>query len=230
MAKSKKVMLFIVEGASDENTLGSQLKRVFKSNEVHFHVIRGDITTDNRISESNVIKEISLLVKSTMNKYGFQHRDMLKIIHLFDTDGAFIQESDVIDDSTHRLSYELDRILTNQVGNIVKRNVKKARILNKLSTLSNLSKIPYTGYYFSRNLEHTLHGNMEDLDDNKKRELAYTFADIYENKSCEEFIQFFSNESFAVTGTHPETWEFIKQGTNSLHRLSNFHLLFEEIE
>jgi len=228
MPNSKKVILFIVEGASDENALGSQLKRIFKSNEVHFHVVRGDITTDNSIAESEVIKEINDFVKATMSKYGFRPKDMLKIIHLFDTDGAFVQESSVVYDGKHKLHYALDSILTNQVKNIVKRNIKKARILNKLSTLPKVSKIPYAGYYFSRNLEHVLHENIEHLEDSKKRDLAYAFADTYENKSCKEFIQFFSSKSFAVTGTHSETWEFIKKNTNSLYRHSNFHLCLKE--
>lgn len=46
MSKAKKVIFVIVEGPTDKDALSSVLKQIFSSAEVHFHVIRGDITTD----------------------------------------------------------------------------------------------------------------------------------------------------------------------------------------
>ena len=44
MAK-KKVMLFIVEGPTDETSLSTVLNRIFSSATVKFQVIHGDILT-----------------------------------------------------------------------------------------------------------------------------------------------------------------------------------------
>lgn len=46
MSKAKKVIFVIVEGPTDKDALSSVLKQIFSSAEVHFHVIRGDITTE----------------------------------------------------------------------------------------------------------------------------------------------------------------------------------------
>ena len=47
MSKAKKVIFVIVEGPTDKDALSSVLKQIFSSAEVHFHVIRGDITTED---------------------------------------------------------------------------------------------------------------------------------------------------------------------------------------
>lgn len=49
MSKAKKVIFVIVEGPTDEDALSSVLKQIFSSAEVHFHVIHGDITTEDSV-------------------------------------------------------------------------------------------------------------------------------------------------------------------------------------
>ena len=80
-------------------------------------------------------------------------------------------------------------------------------------------------YYFSCNLEHVLH-NEVNLSDELKMEYAERFSDSY-YKIESAFIDFIRDEQFAVTGDYKETWEFIKLNGNSLKRYSNFHLFFE---
>lgn len=48
-----KTWLSIVEGPTDEDALSSVLKQIFSSAEVHFHVIYGDITTEDAITANN---------------------------------------------------------------------------------------------------------------------------------------------------------------------------------
>lgn len=43
--KTKKVVLFLVEGVSEETALGLPMKNYFETNEVRFEVVHGDITT-----------------------------------------------------------------------------------------------------------------------------------------------------------------------------------------
>ena len=46
----KKVILFIVEGSSDEAALGTIMKEYFSGNEVQFVVVHGDIALKDYVS------------------------------------------------------------------------------------------------------------------------------------------------------------------------------------
>ncbi|WP_343215576.1 hypothetical protein [Eubacterium sp. An11] len=54
----KKVVMFIVEGPSDEAALGSIMKEYFSNNEVQFVVVYGDITLKDYVSEDNILKKL----------------------------------------------------------------------------------------------------------------------------------------------------------------------------
>ena len=62
-----------------------------------------------------------------------------------------------------------------------------------------------------------------DLSDEQKMDYADSFADRYGEDPI-GFVAFMSKSAFAVSGSYRETWLFIKEGTNSLHRWSNLHL------
>ena len=55
MAK-KKVMLFIVEGPTDETSLSTVLNRIFSSATVKFQVIHGDILTRDFTSSDKIVQ------------------------------------------------------------------------------------------------------------------------------------------------------------------------------
>ena len=74
MSKAKKVIFVIVEGPTDEDALSSVLKQIFSSAEVHFHVIHGDITTEDiKSGKINciIVKDLSRLGRNyiEMGKY-----------------------------------------------------------------------------------------------------------------------------------------------------------------
>lgn len=54
--EEKKVVLFIVEGPSDEAALGSVMKEYFSSDEVQFVVVHGDITLKDNVSLDDIKK------------------------------------------------------------------------------------------------------------------------------------------------------------------------------
>lgn len=78
-------------------------------------------------------------------------------------------------------------------------------------------------------MEHVLHDDCGSMSDDEKVAYADDFADMYEDKP-EEFLELLSSSSFTVAGDYGETWRFIFSDTNSLHRHSNLHILFEENE
>lgn len=109
----------------------------------------------------------------------------------------------------------------------IDRNHRKAGILNKLQMAGEISGIPYRIFYNSRNLEHVLYGELKGHSADEKQKMSDDFADRYDGR-VEEFIAFISGSDIAAPGTYQETWEFIGENTNSLHRHSNMHLVFEK--
>lgn len=93
MSKAKKVIFVIVEGPTDKDALSSVLKQIFSSAEVHFHVIYGDITTEDAITANNAKSYVAKRVAAEMKKYAYKESDILQIVHLIDTDGAFIPDN-----------------------------------------------------------------------------------------------------------------------------------------
>jgi hypothetical protein len=92
---SKKIILFIVEGVTDQTCLGSVLSRLLDSYEIRFELIRTDITIANGADTGNIVSRIGDAVKHFCGKI-YKRSDIYEVIHLIDTDGAYISEEKVI--------------------------------------------------------------------------------------------------------------------------------------
>lgn len=224
--KTKKIILFIVEGVSDQTSLALILSKLIKNETVRFQIVNGDITSDYSTTVTNAVIKVNAQIKRFLTNNFFGKTDLLRVVHLIDTDGAyvgkdFVQEASQVED----LIYSCDFIITRNIETVLQRNQKKSSIVNRLSTCTEISGIPYSMYYFSCNLEHVLH-NQCNMDDDKKMEVAEEFADMFFGKE-EDFVRFIKNDAIAVPGDFKETWEFIKRDNNSLKRYTNFHLFFK---
>lgn len=226
-ANTKKIILFIVDGPTDEDALSPVLKKIFQNTQVRFHVVHGDITSDMRVNNANAVSTVNAHVKMEMDRYGLKRSDIIRVIHLIDTDGAFIPKQNVIADDIEKTQYQENQIVSRYPGKIIERNERKTRIVNRLYSAKKVGGISYAVYYFSRNLEHVLHGSEDSLSDDQKVDYADEFADRY-LENPDDFVQFLSNSDFTVQGSYGETWRFIFDGTNSLHCHCNLHLLFQE--
>ncbi|MDR1664622.1 MAG: hypothetical protein LBR83_06860 [Clostridiales bacterium] len=228
MAKTtKKVIFFIAEGESDKDALYPILKKIFQTEEVHFHVVGGDITSEWLTNSKNAIKTIHEQIKHEMGLYKYRLTDIIKVIHLTDTDGAFIPDENVVAGDVKERVYEENQIIAKNFPEMIERNHRKSQVLQKLFLCKEINSLPYTVYYFSRNREHVLHNINAELSPDEKMDYADQFAETYKDHA-EEFIHFLSNSDFTVRGDYKETWDFIFIGTNSLHRHCNLHLLFPE--
>lgn len=225
MTKEKKVVVFIVEGPSDENALGGIMKEFFSSDEVQFAVVHGDITSDIYTSTDDVVKSINALIDNVREKYGYKWEDIIRIIHIADTDGAFTKDC-IVQTEIDSVKYYEDHIEVPDIEKLKKRNKHKSEIMSKLYFTSKVHGINYRIYYNSCNLEHVLYDKLQDFSDEEKEIMSDDFADKYEGK-VEEFIQFISDETLAVPGTYKNTWKYIEKDKNSLRRHSNMHLIFE---
>lgn len=221
---SKKVVAVIVEGPSDENAIGGILKEYFSSEEVRFEVVHGDITSRNDIAIDNIVIEIGSLIDSIKSKYGYKDEDFIKIIHIADMDGAFVNGC-IFEADVEGVQYFEDHIECPNVKAIEKRNEHKAEILQKLSSTGKVHNIYYRLYFNSCNLEHVLYDELKDFTDDEKETMSDDFAEKYEGR-LQDFIDFISDSAIAVQGTYKKTWQFIEKDNHSLKRYTNMHLIF----
>lgn len=138
----KKVIVFIVEGPSDEAALGTIMKEYFSGNEVQFLVVHGDITLKDYVSAEQILIRLNELVESIKQKYRYRLEDFIKIIHIADMDGVYISKEDVKQADVEGIQYYLDHIDTKDTEAAIKRNQAKGKILFKLRKTGRLNGIP----------------------------------------------------------------------------------------
>lgn len=227
MVNKKKIILFIVEGINDKTSLALCMDQLLDSNTVQFEITNGDITTQYGNNSNNIAAKIGNVVKEFSGKI-FKQKDFLEVVHLVDMDGAYIPDENVVEGTNDKNLYDNEKIITSKVQSTTNRNHQKQEILDRMIGINKVwGSIPYSIYYFSCNMDHVLHKEA-NLDMSDKDKLATKFETKFFGK-IEEFVGFFNKEEFSVQGTYGETWKFIKEGTNSLKRYSNFAVYLNEI-
>lgn len=230
-ALNRKIAFVIVEGPSDKEALHVMFERAFNRNgaDSYVYVVHGDITSRRGITPANVRKEIASMVKSYAARNGLRQSDFEKVIHLMDTDGAFVDSSRVIEAAgLDRAQYYDSEIRCRKPEDIVTRNAQKAAVMRQLAATSSVWRsIPYEPYYMSCNLDHVLY-DKQNLSDDEKEDEAVLFSRKYHD-DVSGFIQFICHSPFSVMGTRRETWRFIEVDDNSLKRHSNLGNLFASI-
>ena len=221
----KKVVVFIVEGPSDEAALGTIIKEYFSSNEARFIVAHGDITLKDYVSSANILKKINEQIEGVKSRYRYSQDDFIKVIHIVDMDGVYIPDRDIVEADVEEIQYYEDHIEAKGANITAERNKRKGDILYKLRKTGKINGIPYRVYFNSCNLEHVLYGELKDYSDEEKQILSDDFADRYDGK-VGEFIEFILSPDIAVQGTHQKTWDYIEKDMNSLKRHTNMHLIF----
>ena len=219
----KKIILVIVEGPSDETALGRCLRAIFSSEEVAVKVMFCDITT----VEDNFCDDISARVGNVINDYlnenpGLRRDDILRVIHIVDTDGAFLSDKFILKHSVRETVYSEEEIKTYNVRSFIRTRNNKKRNLKLLFGKKKINGIAYNIYYMSCNLEHALHGKI-NCSDWQKRLLSEAFDDEY-GDDVEKFKKFICESCFSVIDPYDKSWIFIQQGKESLKRHTNIGL------
>lgn len=228
--KRRKIILIIVEGPSDATALEHSFNALFNPDDVVTKIMHEDITADVASTSSNIIATIGNIVRNYASTYGLSRTDFLRVIHITDTDGTYISDDHVFEDINHNNGPEYNEmgIVASPISKIKERNARKKSILNKLSSLTTVWRtIPYSIYYMSCNLDHVLY-DVQNSDDKTKQNNAFRFARRYK-KDFDGFVKYISSPTFAVTGNYTDTWEYIRQGLNSLHRHTNLNLCFQHV-
>lgn len=230
MAK-KKVMLFIVEGPTDETSLSTVLNRIFNSSTVKFQVVHGDVLTRDFTASDKIVSAVWEQVKAFMGDI-YKRSDICRIVHLTDMDGVYIPDVAVVHDESMESKappfYTDTQIQTPNVAGIRDRNQRKRDNINRLSACPKISGIPYSMYYFSLNLDHVLHGKT-NLSDWEKVQCAEEF-DLKYVDDPDGFTLFMKESSFSVCDDYRSSWAFIKTELHSLERYSNFGIELPSVE
>lgn len=227
---ARKIVFVIVEGPSDDAALNLLFNKLYDKNLVRIEIFHGDITTKDRAGAENIVGRIGDLVKHYAAANHFTRQNFQEVIHIVDTDGAFIPESAVVEDITCNAPvYSLTDIRTARPSMIRQRNREKRDVLSRLISLKKVwGSIPYSVFYMSSNLDHVLYDKLNSTDDEKESD-AYAFAKRYQN-DLSGFLSFICDSTFSFNGDYKSSWEFIQQDLHSLERHSNLGLLFEQFK
>lgn len=130
---NKKIVFIIVEGPSDEDALGVLFNKIFDNSKVYIHVIHGDITTKHGNNPSNILKKVTAEVQQYTKNYHFGKSNFQQIIHIMDTDGAYITNEAIVENEcTERPVYSTYNITTHDRENLINRNMVKRDNMDKL--------------------------------------------------------------------------------------------------
>lgn len=228
MTAAKKVMIFIVEGPTEETALAQILSRIFSTSQIKFEIVHGDITTEYG---SNPRERVRDFVLQSLSRNGYRWKDIARIVQIGDTDGTFIPDEDMKESDDGKTHYGENEIYAGNVDTMRKRNARKKHAMRELAGISAITysrtSVPYSLYFFSRNMEHALHNRSGELSDGEKVQLAQQFRRQYA-RNIDEFKKFITSAEVAVDGDYRETWQRISEGSASLHRGSNLHLLIAD--
>lgn len=233
MANTKKVLLFVVEGATEETALARIMENIFSTKRIFFDIAHGDITVQGGMGKKprERIRDLVLAQMNRNKSYGWN--DLEQIVQICDTDGAFVPDDKVLRAPGSGLEYREDAILSPNPEGIRARNKEKAESMRKLSRIHSLTyrgrSVPYALHYFSRNMEHALHGKAETLSDRMKIELANELRRRYENDPS-GFRDFVNSAEVLVSGDFSQTWDYLESGVRSLERGSNIALAINGVD
>ncbi len=224
--KTKKTVIFIVEGSSDKTALEKIFQKIYKDKDIVFKFMNGDITSDENMNKQNVCDFIYEKVDQYMKDKKLKKNDIWQIVHIFDTDGTYIPKDAIQKGESTKFIYSTSNIFCKDIDKVWGRNKRKSEMMNYLLSLDEINGIPYIGYFMSSNLDHVLYDE-QNLDDELKGEYADAFYTEFQGKEL-LFIDFLKDEAAnGVPDSFPASWRFIKEEVHSLERHTNLHIYFE---
>ena len=243
----RKFVLLLAEGPSDIAALYKPLKALFRDVDPSLVLMplfpqnnrSHDLTSEPIESPEKLEGLISnVFIHDFLEQNSLLPKDIVRVIHIVDLDGAFIPKANVCW-REGEIYYDDSVIYTSDVEGIRRRNQTKRINLEYLSKQSRLSVFSkrgkqdmreksYSVYYFSCNLDHFLHGSA-NMAPEEKVPRAREFSN-----ACEAdpgyFVEVFTKRDEEIRGmTYSESWEYIKEGLNSLRPHSNLGVLVNEL-
>lgn len=227
---SKKVVLVIVEGQTEELIFFDFLQERFRELEIRIDVQCGDVVSNWNRKHGNVESAIEHIIENYLNTYRLMPSDLLAVVQFTDTDGCFINDKFIRVDriKATRTRYGKNGIyVTTKFKKLqmIDRNQVKAENMKLLAEDRHATckrrKIPYRLYYFSINLDHVLWGE-QNAKGNSKLEKAENFLDRLD-MPLDQFLRQFTpvEEKSSWEENWKNSWEVIAKDLNSLQRSTN---------
>lgn len=236
MSQQRSLILFLVEGPSDRAYLHS-IKKLIKDkskNMLEFKITYGDLLVKKGTNYTNVEIKVGVAIQEYLERSRMTIENIKMVIHVVDLDGAFINPNNVVTDKdlpVGQTVYYRDRIEIFDKNNIIKRNEQKSECLNVLYNLNEINygnqrKIPYKLYYFSTNIDDYFY-DKQNMSDEEKEAKSDLINDTYEDNP--EGLRYMLENDNVVKGEYLDTWNYVKEGNNSLSRCTNFNKFFTEV-
>lgn len=246
----KKYILFIVEGKHDKEEINAILQTPYFESFQNSYVpcfllpnvgnsrnstqysgeAGGDITADKKTDASKIQGRLNELVND-FRKHGMgypvAHQDIARIVQITDADGAFVPPECVVPSSEPKAKYRAGTIETANVDGIRGRNKKKSEVLRKLTSVKQISNIPYSIYFVSCNMDHVLFDD-RNMTPYRKRLFSEDFQTQIENNPKIIFDTVLKS-GIGTNKDYDSSWLEIQQNKNSLRRSTNLNLLLMEL-
>ncbi|WP_346744783.1 hypothetical protein [uncultured Turicimonas sp.] len=225
----KKILFVIVEGPSDEEALSEVFKELFKNYNVQFIQKHGDLTSESFSNSRNILKTVWDFTEKWIKIYHLKKKDILAVVLVTDLDGCFVDEKVVLEDSSvQEVAYTEHSIVCPVRASIIARNQRKKENLIRLFKSKSIGGVCFSVIFFSRNLEHFLHGRLDNCTDYEKESLALTYYQEFQ-KDPEPKLQCFRKAAERIKNSEKEVIEFLEANNNSLKANSNLFIEQERL-
>ena len=224
-----KVLFVLVEG---KISLENSFEKAFPEKKVMVEPYYGDITVERSVNSNNIEEHIYEAIWRRLRQTCLDFDDVAEIIHIIDTDGAYIEDKRVIqDESRQHPYYDSGKCVIRHRSKygIERRNEQKREVVDCLVECDDLYGTPYRIFYMACNLDHVLHDNPNTRQDMKTRK-SKQFALRYKNDLA-GFIRFMTESPFSDAGEYHKSWDrlrFDDAGKNSIRQATNLGIVFEE--
>lgn len=244
---SRKTVLFIVEGKTEKEALGSLIVKLFneyfsKRYRIEFIIEKTDITSTPGMTPRCILEWTCInYINPFLSRSCLLPEDIAAVVQFIDMDGSFIQDEFIYESKNCiGTSYHEEYIQTKSKKDIITRNKRKKANIEYLRTIEKISlqkdpeivEATYRCYFFSTNLDHFLYG-MPNLTNTDKSLNSAKFAKV--NADLNDFLELIGENGELSKFLTPycdyeRSWQHITEGLNSLQRLSNIDVLVNTIQ
>ena len=123
--ETRKSVVFIVEGNSDKIALEKIFQKIYRNKNIIFKFTDGDITSDKEMTENKAVEAIYNKVNSYMKDKKLSKSDIWQIVHIFDTDGAYVPDTAVVKGENADFEYSVTQISCKNIQKVLERNKRK---------------------------------------------------------------------------------------------------------
>lgn len=215
-----KKILVLVEGPNDKLRL-INIEDFFDSKKAILFPMEGDWLKSSTYFSNYEDKIKFALAKDKSHDFD----DFDEIVQICDTDGCFINDSCVKSDlSIKKIEYGANYIKTRDLKSDLTCKHNKITNINNLLISNNIRL-----FYNSCNIDHVF-DNVANLSKNRKNTLAACAKLRYDANNL-KLIEELHSANASKTLDHKASWDYIKQGFNSLSRCSNVIIfLYEHVD